>query len=153
MKGVGWVYTSSLLLITTLFLSSCANSSADFTTLLDGTCSNEQKIAVTDHISAQIDALESSNFTKAYSFAATSFQEGISQERFEQIIINQYKMIINNDKYSFTSCEIGNEVIVQQVELSAKGLDYEFNYRLSFEDQRLGIVAATVIPSQQGVNT
>jgi len=141
-----------LLVITTLLLSSCGNASP-LAQLLDGQCSPSQQLLIKDHISGQIDAIADQNYQKAYSFAAKSFQEVVSLERFTQIISEQYVLLITNKGYTFDSCAIEDERLVQKITVIGLNDDFRMTYRLSVEDQRLGVVAAAVTDVSEDVAT
>ncbi len=125
-----------LLVIAALLLSSCGNPTP-LAQLLDGQCSQSQQLLIKDHISGQIDAIADQNYQKAYSFAAKSFQEVVSLERFTQIISEQYVLLITNKGYTFDSCEIENERLVQKITVVGLNDDFRMTYRLSVEDKKL----------------
>ena len=141
-----------LLVIAALLLSSCGNPTP-LAQLLDGQCSQSQKLLIKDHISGQIDAIADQNYQKAYSFAAKSFQEVVSLERFTQIISEQYVLLITNKGYTFDSCEIENERLVQKITVVGLNDDFRMTYRLSVEDNKLGVVAAAVTEVSEDVAT
>ena len=141
-----------LLVITALLLSSCGNPTP-LAQLLDGQCSQSQKLLIKDHISGQIDAIADQNWQKAYSFAAKSFQEAIDLDRFTEIISQQYVLLITNKGYTFDSCEIENERLVQKITVIGLNDDFRMTYRLSVEDQKLGVVAAAVTEVSEDVAT
>jgi hypothetical protein len=141
-----------LLVISTLLLSSCGQGSS-LSQLLDGSCSQSQQQAVKDHISGQIDAIADQNWQKAYGFAAKSFQEVVNLERFTQIISEQYVLLITNKGYTFDSCEIENERLVQKITVIGANDDFRMTYRLSVEDKRLGVVAAAVTDISEDIST
>ncbi len=141
-----------LLVITALLLSSCGKASP-LAQLLDGQCSQSQKLLIKDHISGQIDAIADQNWQKAYSFAAKSFQEAIDLDRFTEIISQQYVLLITNKGYTFDSCEIENERLVQKITVIGLNDDFRMTYRLSVEDQKLGVVAAAVTEVSEDVAT
>ena len=141
-----------LLVIAALLLSSCGNPSP-LAQLLDGKCSQSQQLLVKDHISGQIDAIADQNWQKAYSFAAKSFQESIDLDRFTEIISQQYVLLITNKGYTFDSCEIENERLVQKITVVGLNDDFRMTYRLSVEDQKLGVVAAAVTDVSEDVAT
>ena len=141
-----------LLVIAALLLSSCGNPTP-LAQLLDGQCSQSQQLLIKDHISGQIDAIADQNYQKAYSFAAKSFQEVVSLERFTQIISEQYVLLITNKGYTFDSCEIENERLVQKITVVGLNDDFRMTYRLSVEDQKLGMVAAAVTDVSEDVAT
>ena len=141
-----------LLVIAALLLSSCGNPTP-LAQLLDGQCSQSQQLLIKDHISGQIDAIADQNYQKAYSFAAKSFQEVVSLERFTQIISEQYVLLITNKGYTFDSCEIENERLVQKITVVGLNDDFQMTYRLSVEDKKLGVVAAAVTEVSEDVAT
>ena len=141
-----------LLVIAALLLSSCGNPTP-LAQLLDGQCSQSQQLLIKDHISGQIDAIADQNYQKAYSFAAKSFQEVVSLERFTQIISEQDVLLITNKGYTFDSCEIENERLVQKITVVGLNDDFRMTYRLSVEDKKLGVVAAAVTEVSEDVAT
>ena len=141
-----------LTLICALLLSGCSNSSP-LASLSDGDCTTSQQLLIKDHVSGQIDAIADQNWSKAYSFAAKSFQESIPLERFTQIISEQYVLLITNKGYTFDSCEIVGEQLVQKITVSGAKDDFRMTYRLTFEEQRLGVVAAAVTQVSQDLAT
>ena len=143
---------AALALTLLLLLSGCASSPA-LSNLMDGSCSPSQQLLAKDHISGQIDAIADQNWQKAYSFAAKSFQETIDLERFTQIISDQYVLLITNQGYTFDSCEIENERLVQKITVVGLNDDFRMTYRLSVEDQKLGVVAAAVTDVSEDIST
>ena len=143
---------AALALTLLLLLSGCASSPA-LSNLMDGSCSPSQQLLAKDHISGQIDAIADQNWQRAYSFAAKSFQEMIDLERFTQIISEQYVLLITNQGYTFDSCEIENERLVQKITVVGLNDDFRMTYRLSVEDQKLGVVAAAVTEVSEDVAT
>jgi hypothetical protein len=143
---------AALALTLLLLLSGCASSPA-LSNLMDGSCSPSQQLLAKDHISGQIDAIADQNWQKAYSFAAKSFQETIDLERFTQIISEQYVLLITNQGYTFDSCEIENERLVQKITVVGLNDDFRMTYRLSVEDQKLGVVAAAVTEISEDIAT
>jgi len=143
---------AALALTLLLLLSGCASSPA-LSNLMDGSCSPSQQLLAKDHISGQIDAIADQNWQKAYSFAAKSFQETIDLERFTQIISEQYVLLITNKGYTFDSCEIENEQLVQKITVVGLNDDFRMTYRLSVEDQKLGVVAAAVTDVSEDIST
>jgi hypothetical protein len=57
-------------------LAACAQSTA-FGSLADGPCTVNQEVAITKHLSAQIDALAARNWELAYSYASGNFRFSI----------------------------------------------------------------------------
>ena len=143
---------AALALTLLLLLSGCASSPA-LSNLMDGSCSPSQQLLAKDHISGQIDAIADQNWQKAYSFAAKSFQETIDLERFTQIISEQYVLLITNKGYTFDSCEIENERLEQKITVVGLNDDFRMTYRLSVEDQKLGVVAAAVTDVSEDIST
>ena len=141
-----------LLVISTLLLTSCGQGSP-LAQLPDGKCSQSQQLLVKDHISGQIDAIADQNWQQAYSFAAKSFQEAVDLKRFTQIISEQYVLLITNQGYTFDSCEIENERLVQKITVVGLNDDFRMTYRLSVEDQKLGVVAAAVTDVSEDIST
>ena len=135
-----------------LLLSGCASSPA-LSNLMDGSCSPSQQLLAKDHISGQIDAIADQNWQKAYSFAAKSFQETIDLDRFTEIISQQYILLITNRGYTFDSCEIENERLVQKITVVGLNDDFRMTYRLSVEDEKLGVVAAAVTDVSEDIST
>ena len=143
---------AALALTLLLLLSGCASSPA-LSNLMDGSCSPSQQLLAKDHISGQIDAIADQNWQKAYTFAAKSFQETIDLERFTQIISEQYVLLITNKGYTFDSCEIENERLVQKITVVGLNDDFRMTYRLSVEDEKLGVVAAAVTDVSEDIST
>jgi hypothetical protein len=143
----------TLLTALTISLSGCAGGNLAFEEIKDGLCSEKQEQLIEKHISGQINALSDQNWKKAYSFAAPSFQEVVSIQRFEEIIQNEYEMIINNDGFKFTACNIAENKFNQVVVLTSKGNEFKLLYRLTFESGRLGVEAATAATADAKVLT
>jgi len=138
--------------LSTLLLTGCANSST-LAQLTDGTCSQSQQLLVKDHISGQIDAIADQNWPTAYSYAAKSFQDSISLPSFTQIIKRQYQMLINNQRYSFGSCQISDGQVVQQVKVSDVKGEYLLDYKLSIEQAKLGVSSVFITYLSAVANT
>ena len=139
-------------LICALLLSSCANTSP-LNQLTEGNCTQSQQLLVKDHISGQIDAIADQNWQKAYRFAAKSFQDSISLERFTQIIAKEYFLLISNQGYTFGRCEIKGDEITQEVLIKSKKGNFQMQYRLSVVDKKLGVIAAAVTKISEDVAT
>ena len=134
-------------------LSGCASQNLAFEEIQDGLCSNEQSQLIEKHISGQINALSDQNWKKAYGYAAPSFREVVPIQRFEEIIQNEYEMIINNDGFKFTACSIAENKFNQVVVLTSKGNEFKLLYRLTYESGRLGVEAATAEAAEARVLT
>jgi hypothetical protein len=143
----------TLLTALTISLSGCAGGNLAFEEIKDGLCSEKQEQLIEKHISGQINALSDQNWKKAYGFAAPSFQEVVPIQRFEEIIQNEYEMIINNDGFKFTACNIAENKFNQVVVLTSKGNEFKLLYRLTFESGRLGVEAATAATAEAKVLT
>jgi hypothetical protein len=138
--------------ISLLLLTACSRQSGSTQPEL-GLCNSDQKIAVSDHISGQISALEKLDFKKAYTYAAKSFQEGFTLDQFEAVISGQYQMLITNTGYRFTECLVEEGYFVQSVSVATDSDEIDLTYRLTLIDKRLGVVAVTVKPSPLDLNT
>lgn len=129
-------------------LSGCSTTStftaSAFTTMVDGPCTAQQEVAVSDHLSGQIDALAKQDWDLAYTFAAESFREGVSLTQFTQVIEDQYQMLITNTGYSFSECLINSGRVTQEVRVDALVGNFILVYELSVVDQGLGVTSALV---------
>ena len=134
-------------------LSGCASQNLAFEEIQDGLCSNEQSQLIEKHISGQINALSDQNWKKAYGYAAPSFREVVPIQRFEEIIQNEYEMILNNDGFKFTACSIAENKFNQVVVLTSTGDEFKLLYRLTYESGRLGVEAATAEAAEAKVLT
>ncbi|GBL33146.1 hypothetical protein EMGBS13_01670 [Actinomycetota bacterium] len=139
-------------LICALLLSGCAAPSP-LDQLTEGNCTQSLQLLTKDHISGQIDAIADQNWQKAYSFAAKSFQDSISLERFTQIIAKEYFLLISNQGYTFGRCEIKGDEITQEVLIKSKKGNFQMQYRLSVVDKKLGVIAAAVTKISEDVAT
>lgn len=108
---------------------------------------------MTDHIGAQIAAFKDPDFEKAYSYAATSFQENIDLEAFTQNIEAQYFMLLENESVDFGQCEIINGDVLQIVTVKTSQNNFTLNYVLSLEAGELGVVAAVVTSASESTIT
>ena len=70
-----------------------------------------------------------------------------------QIISEQYVLLITNKGYTFDSCEIVGEQLVQKITVSGAKDDFRMTYRLTFEEERLGVVAAAVTQVSEDLAT
>lgn len=142
----------SLSLIFSLLLTACSSPSP-LQVLSDGPCSDEQSVLAQTHISAQINALAGEDFVTAYTFAAPSFRESIDLEQFELIIRAQYRVLITNQGFSFDDCLIAGGEIRQQVSVNGALQDAKLAYRLTVDELKLGVVAASIIDPEANLNT
>ena len=67
-------------------------------------CQAATEGALQETIQAQIDAFGDENFSTAYQFAAPGFQEVVSLEAFEEIIVSQYASLLDAQSVSFSDC-------------------------------------------------
>lgn len=143
---------ATLLLAISLLLSACSSPSP-FEALIDGPCTDDQKVLTQTHISAQINAIAAEDFVTAYSFAAPSFRESIDLEQFELIIRAQYRVLISNQGFSFDGCLIDGGQIRQQVSVMGVLQDAKLSYLLVVDELKLGVVAASIIDAEANLNT
>ena len=136
--------------ITTLLIASCAPAAIEETL---GSCSNERRAVVKNHISKQINAISDSDWQRAYSFAAASFQESVSIDLFKELISKQYKFLISNDGLTFGQCINTDQGINQIVEIDFQGKKRTLSYDLTLIGERLGVVAATESQPEDGIST
>jgi len=141
--------TTSLALV---LLSACSTS-APFKSLTAGPCSDKQKQLVTDHINSQVSAISKQDWPLAYSFASKSFQESIDIKSFEEIIIDSYSILINNEGLTFSGCEIKENKIFQEVTVVSSDDKSELSYRLSAVDEKLGVEAANLVEQGEALKT
>ncbi len=132
-------------------LSGCGQSDP-FSALANGPCTSAQAQEVGDHISNQISFLAQKDFKQAYSYAADSFQKNISLTQFEEIINTQYLMLVENTGFSFSTCEVMENQVLQQVSVSTGDKEYLFYYVLEIKDSKLGVIAASFKPVAKGVS-
>ncbi len=135
----------------TLSLISGCGQSEPFAVSANGPCTSSQAQAVSDHITDQIGYLAQKDFKNAYSYAANSFQKNISLNQFEEIINKEYSMLIENTGFSFSTCEILENQVLQEVLVKSGGNEFLFNYVLLIEDSGLGVISATFQPVAKGV--
>lgn len=140
----------SIFLLSVLFVTGCGKSEP-FSALADGPCSSSQVQEINDHISSQIGFLTQKDFEQAYSYAALSFQENISLNQFEEIIIKEYLMLVENTGFSFSACEILENQVLQEVMVKSGDKEFLFYYVLVIEDSGLGVLSAAFKPAAKGV--
>lgn len=124
-----------------LSLTSCARQES-FQSLADGPCSKGQAKQVSQHISAQLQAMADEDWLKAYTYAAPSFQKAITVEDFQIIIEGDYPVLISNQGYSFGNCTISGSEFSQVVKIELPNNSASITYALSVEEEKIGIVAA-----------
>ncbi len=135
----------------TLSLLSGCGQSEPFAVSANGPCTSSQAQAVSDHITDQIGYLAQKDFKNAYSYAANSFKENISLNQFEEIINKEYLMLVENTSFSFTTCEVMKNQVLQQVLVNSGDEEYLLYYVLAIEDARLGVLSATFQPAAKDV--
>lgn len=132
-------------------LTACAQSSA-FEPLADGPCTVNQEAAITKHLSAQIDAFAARDWELAYSYASANFRQVITLAEFTEIIQAQYGMLIENKGYSFGSCEISAANILRQVSVASDQGDFSLDYKLSFDNSKIGVESAVITQLSEGLS-
>ena len=140
-----------MLLLAASLISGCGKSDP-FASLANGPCTSSQAQEISDHITNQIGFLSQKDFERAYSFAATSFQKNISLKQFEEIINKEYLMLVENTGFSFTTCEVMKNQVLQQVLVKSGDEEYLFYYVLDIEDSELGVISASFKPVAKGVS-
>ena len=104
-------------------------------------CSQTQQSLVKKHITMQIKALGNSDWQRAYSYSAKSFQSSISVDRFKLIIESGYLFLTENGSLSFGACRNNKNMFNQLLTVDSMGAKYELSYNLTLVGKRLGIVA------------
>ena len=140
-----------MLLLTASLVSGCGQSDP-FASVANGPCTSSQAQEISDHITNQIGFLSQKDFERAYSFAATSFQKNISLKQFEEIINKEYLMLVENTGFSFSTCEVMKNQVLQQVLVKSGDEEYLFYYVLEIEDSELGVISASFKPVAKGVS-
>lgn len=140
-----------MLLITASLISGCGKSDP-FASLANGPCTSSQAQEISDHITNQIGFLSQKDFERAYSFASNSFQKNISLKQFEEIINKEYLMLVENTGFSFSTCEVMKNQVLQQVLVKSGDEEYLFYYVLEIEDSELGVISASFKPIAKGVS-
>jgi hypothetical protein len=136
--------------LTISLLSGCGQEKP-FAAVANGPCTSSQVKEISDHITSQIGYLAQKDFEQAYSYAALSFQENISLNQFEEIINKEYSMLIENTGFSFSTCEIMENQVLQEVLVKSGDKEFLFYYVLVIEDSGLGVLSATFKPAAKGV--
>jgi hypothetical protein len=146
------IKTIALSLVFVTLVSACSAPSP-FAQLVNGNCTAPQEKLISAHISGQIDAFVMRDFKKAYSYAAESFQQSIDVDDFELIIKAQYQVLLNSKGINFGECQIIDQEINQDVVVTSGGKDLPLLYRLTYVNNRLGVIAATVTSAPSTVTT
>ena len=144
------IKTFSIFLISASILLGCGKSDP-FSASADGPCSSAQVQEISDHITNQIGFLAQKDFKNAYSYAADSFQENISLNQFEEIINKEYGMLVKNTGFSFSTCEVLKNQILQEVIVESGDEEFLFYYVLVIENSELGVLSASFKPAAKDV--
>ena len=113
-------------------------------------CNQSQQSLVKKHITKQITALANSDWQRAYSYSAKSFQSSISVDQFKLIIESGYLFLTENGNLTFGACKNSKNAFNQLLTVDSKGEKYELSYNLTLVGKRLGIVAVSEInPSSE----
>jgi len=104
-------------------------------------CNQSQKSIVKKHITKQITALANSDWQRAYSYSAKSFQSSISVDQFKEIIESGYLFLTENGNLTFGACRNSKNAFSQLLTVDSMGAKYELAYNLTLVGKRLGIVA------------
>ena len=111
------------------------------------TCSKNEISLGSAHISKQLNAFNTRNFAKAYSFASKEFRSSKTSKQFEEIITTKYSMLLNFKNFKVTSCDKGGQFFMFTLELlDKKGSAWEVRYLLSNTNGVWGVEAAAVSP-------
>lgn len=110
-------------------------------------CSKNEQSQGIAHISKQLNAFNTRNFAKAYSFASKEFRSSKTSKQFEEIITTKYSMLLNFKNFKVTSCDKGGQFFMFTLELlDKKGSAWEVRYLLSNTSGVWGVEAAAVSP-------
>ena len=104
-------------------------------------CNQSQQSLVKKHITKQITALANSDWNRAYSYSAKSFQSSVSADQFKEIIESGYLFLTENGNLTFGACRNSKNAFYQLLTVDSKGAKYELAYNLTLVGKRLGIVA------------
>jgi hypothetical protein len=104
-------------------------------------CNQSQQSLVKKHITKQITALANSDWKRAYSYSAKSFQSSVSVDQFKEIIESGYLFLTENGNLTFGACRNSKNAFYQLLTVDSMGAKYELAYNLTLVGKRLGIVA------------
>ena len=104
-------------------------------------CNQSQQSLVKKHITKQITALANSDWQRAYSYSAKSFQSSITVDQFKIIIESGYLFLTVNGNLTFGACKNSKNAFNQLLTVDSMGEKYELSYNLTLVGKRLGIVA------------
>lgn len=115
------------------------------TKVSSATCSKNEISLGSTHISKQLNAFNSRNFAKAYSFASKEFRSSKTSKQFEEIITTKYSMLLNFKNFRVTSCDKSGQFFMFTLDLlDKKGTSWEVRYLLSNTNGVWGVEAAAV---------
>ena len=106
-------------------------------------CNKSQQSIVKKHITKQITALANSDWERAYSYSAKSFQGSITVDQFKEIIESGYLFLTENGNLTFGACKNSKNTFSQLLTVDSMGDKYELAYNLTLVGKRLGIVAVS----------
>ena len=101
----------------------------------------------------QLGAKAAQNLGVTQSFLPIFTRDDADNPELLKIISEQYVLLITNKGYTFDSCEIVGEQLVQKITVSGVKDDFRMTYRLTFEEERLGVVAAAVTQVSEDLAT
>jgi hypothetical protein len=104
-------------------------------------CNKSQQSLVKKHITQQITALTNSDWKRAYSYSAKSFQSSVTVDQFKEIIESGYLFLTENGNLTFGACRNSKNALYQLLTVDSMGAKYELAYNLTLVGKRLGIVA------------
>ena len=104
-------------------------------------CNKSQQSLVKKHITQQITALTNSDWKRAYSYSAKSFQSSVTVDQFKEIIESGYLFLTENGNLTFGACRNSKNAFYQLLTVDSMGAKYELAYNLTLVGKRLGIVA------------
>ena len=148
-KAPGRFKTAVLIILIALFTqSSIAPAQAK-----EIRCNQSQQSLVKKHITKQITALANSDWKRAYSYSAKSFQGSISVDQFREIIESGYLFLTENGNLTFGACRNSKNTFYQLLTVDSMGARYELAYNLTLVGKRLGIVAVSGVkpPSEVAI--
>ena len=116
-------------------------------------CNKSQKSIVKKHITKQITALANSDWQRAYSYSAKSFQGSITVDQFKEIIESGYLFLTESGNLTFGACRNSKNTFYQLLTVDSMGNKYELAYNLTLVGKRLGIVAVSGVkpPSEVAI--
>ena len=133
-----------------ILIALSSQSSATSAQAKENLCNQSQQSLVKKHITKQISALGKSDWKRAYSYSAKSFQGSISVDQFKLIIESGYLFLTENGNLTFGNCRNSKNAFNQLLTVDSKGEKYELSYNLTLVGKRLGIVAVSEIkPSSE----